>query len=423
MKFIKRYSDFLSVLPISVRKAWFWDASSGITAGIYQGLIWTFVMRIARANLHVSSFQIGLMTSAGAFGYLFSAVWARMMEGRSKLPFVYVTWLVARGIFIFSPLIISRNIYVVLTCTTPIVFSISAPAYTAVIQDIYPEQWRGRLMSATRVLAQTATLLTALIVGRLLDRGLNFHNAFTVGGAFGAASAICFSRISMVKVHRSDEPLPGFKAFLLDTLNILRRNVGFRWFTASIFIYGFGNLIAQTLYPIYQVDRFNITNTVVANMQNITAILMIFSYIAWGHYIDRKGPLAAVVLAVTLVAIQPIVYIFANDVRWLYLASAAGGIAFSGIDVGYINSIILFSDEGRASQYQSVHSSAFGIRGTVAPMVAVPLMLTIGYLHTFWVCFAMILTGGALQLILLRDYRKLHRQMRAQRYTDPETAA
>jgi MFS family permease len=406
-------------LPANTRKAWKWDLATGLFTGLYQGCIWTFVARIARANLHASGVQMGWIAAAPALGYLLSTFWARQMEGRAKLPFVYWTWGVSRGLFLLTPLLGPKDtsLYVFLVCFAPFVFSISTPAYTAVMKEIYPDYRRGSLMSWVRVLLNGVMFIAALLMGHLLDAGLDYRIAFFVGGIFGVLSAWTFSRIPMPPTPDASTERVPILPFVLDTLDILRRNPGFRWFSASVFVYGFGNLMAMTLYPIYQVDRFHVTNTDVARLQNVTVILTIVGSLFWGPFVDRRGPLLAALLTVSLVCTMPICYILAWNLTLLYVAAAIAGIAMSGIDIAYLNTLLLFAEPGRAAQYQALHSSFFGVRGTLAPMVAIPLMHQLGPRGAFFVAFLLMVAGTGLQLISMRDYRR--QVAMAQRNTSP----
>jgi len=346
------------------------------------------------------------MASAPALGYVFATLWARQMEGRSKLPFVYWTWLAARGLFVLSPLVRSREQFILLVCATPIIFSVSSPAYTAVMKEIYPDELRGRLMSAVRIVLNVVTLLTALVAGRLMDGGLDWRPVFFVGGVFGALSALVFSLVPISETTDANGPRVPALDFVRDTLDILRRNPGYRWFTASVFVYGFGNIVATTLYPIYQVDRFAISNTEVANLQNIGAVATIAGFFFWGPFMDRRGPLATVFLAILIVCTMPITYALAPRVEYLRIAAAAGGVAMSAIELGYINTTLLFAEPGRAAQYQALHSSFFGIRGSIAPQCAIPLLHWLGAERAFLVAEAIMLAGVVLQLVSMRDYRR-----------------
>jgi hypothetical protein len=396
----------MSALPPETRQAWLWDTATGACAGVYLGSVWTFVARIARAELHATATQMGWMAAAPAVGYIFATVWARQMEGKSKLPFVYWTWLVARGMFMLAPLIATREQFVALVCITPIIFSVSTPAYTAIMRDIYPDELRGRLMSVVRIVLNAITLGAALLTGRLLDAGLDWRAAFLVGGVFGALSAWTFSRIRVPGPTETGREPPSTIAFFRDTLDILRRNPGYRWFTASVFVYGFGNLVATTIYPIYQVDRFHISNTEVANLQNVAAGATILGFFFWGWFMDRRGPLITVLIAIGVVCTMPFVYAVAPRVEYLRIAAAAGGLAISGIDLGYLNTTLLFAEEGRAAQYQALHSSFFGIRGTIAPQVAIPMMHAFGARNAFYVAGVIMLVGVTLQVVSMRDFRR-----------------
>src|SRR5437879_1060890 len=93
-------------VPDSVWVNWRWDVVAGICSGLYQGCVWAFALQLARGKMHATGFQMGLATAAPAIGYLFATLWARQMEGRSKLPFVTLTWLVSRGLFLLTPLLV-----------------------------------------------------------------------------------------------------------------------------------------------------------------------------------------------------------------------------------------------------------------------------------------------------------------------------
>ena len=167
-------------IPEAVWHNWKWDGIAAICAGIYQGCIWTFALQIARGELHATTKQMGWAVSAPAIGYLFAILWARQMEGRSKLPFITLTWLIARGAFMLTPLLVrgtyAQQGFLALIILTPILFSVSNPAYTAVIKDIYPDELRGRLMSYVRVGMMAAMLITQRIAGELQEHhGLDYR--------------------------------------------------------------------------------------------------------------------------------------------------------------------------------------------------------------------------------------------------------
>jgi len=240
------------------------------------------------------------------------------------------------------------------------------------------------------------------------------------GGIAGVSAAWAFGHIRVpataLVVARSESA----RAFFRDTADILRRNPGYRWYAFSVFTFGFGNVIALTLYPIHQVDFFHITNTQVANLQNITSLLTSIGLMFWGSQLDRRGPQHTVLVSILLVCAVPFIYAVAPGVWALYIAAAITGFASSGTELGYLNTTLLYAEPGRASQYQALHSTFFGVRGTIAPLCAIPIMQAIGIRPTFWAAVCIMIVGVALQTAAIRSYG---RQREAERVADPLEAA
>src|SRR5262249_32992363 len=103
---------------------------------------------------------------------------------------------------------------------------------------------------------------------------------------------------------------------------------------------------------------------------------------------------------------------FAPSLVWLYLAAASMGVSTSGIDLGYLNTTLMFAEPGRAAQYQAVHSTLFGLRGTIAPLLTFAIL---GLMHRNWplfflLCLAVMAIGTLFQFFSMRTYRREARQ-------------
>lgn len=396
------------VLSPHVIPAYRWDALAGLLGGIYMGAIFPFVMRIARADLHASRLEISLLTAAPFIGSLLAPLWARQMVGRSQMPFCVYSWTFARALFFGMFLVTQAWQFVLLIGTAQIIGSISGPAYTSLMKDIYPDEERGRAMGLVRVGAYSALLVVSFIAGHVLDSGVPFKWVFSVAAIIGIAGAWCFSRVpvrgSFVPVARQ-ERLSTF-GFWLQTVAILRRNRGFRWFAASVMTYGFGNLVAFTLYPLYQVDRLHVTNTQVATLTNVASISSVIAFAYWGHFMDRHGALWTALVNILIQCLMPVVYLFSGAWWHLIPAAMAQGVAGAGIELAYLNVILALSEEGKEAQYQALHSMLLGVRGTIAPFVAVPILRTLGFHLSFVACLALMLLGAYMQAVSLRAYRR-----------------
>ncbi|MER3473458.1 MAG: hypothetical protein C4335_05365 [Armatimonadota bacterium] len=396
------------VLSPHVIPAYRWDALAGLLGGIYMGAIFPFVMRIARADLHASRLEISLLTAAPFIGSLLAPLWARQMVGRSKMPFCVYSWIFARALFFGMLLVTQAWQFVLLIGTAQIIGSISGPAYTALMKDIYPDEERGRAMGLVRVGAYSALFVVSFIAGHLLDAGVPFRWLFPASTVIGIAAALCFSRVPVRESAGASEPQTRLSAlaFWLETVAILKHNKGFRWFAASVMTYGFGNLVAFTLYPLYQVDRLHITNVQVATLTNVASVSSIIAFAYWGHFMDRHGALWTALVNIVIQCVMPVVYFFSGAWWHLVPAAVAQGVAGAGIELAYLNVILTLSEEGKEAQYQALHSMLLGVRGTVAPFVAVPILRALGFHASFMLCLALMLIGACTQAVSLSAYRK-----------------
>ena len=365
-----------------------------------MGMTFPFFARIARGELHAPETTIAVMTAAPFIGNLLSPLWARQMEGKGKLPFVLGSWIPARALLFLMPLATFPWLFVGLVSGVQFIGTISTPAYTTLMRDIYPDRQRGRLMGYVRVAAQTFTFLATLTAGRLLDHGISYRYLFPVAGLLGIAAAFSFSRVrplvAQASVVEGARRLSA-REFLLDTLSILRENVGYRWFALSVFTYGFGNLMVIPLYALYQVDVLGITNTQIANLANFASLWAIAGSFFWGRFVDRHGAGRSVLISILLITVSPLVYLMTRSVEGLFFASALAGFGFAGIELSYMQSILSYAEPGRAAQYQSLHSLLLGVRGVLAPLVGVPLMHALDYPKVFLLAFAIMGAGSLMQ--------------------------
>lgn len=396
---------FEKVVPEGARDAYRRDAWSGLLGGIYTGAIFPFIGFIARDRLHASVVLIGLMTAAPFIGNMFALFYANAMEGRQKMPYVVWSQVIARALFVFTIFATTPLVFALIVAAVQIVATVASPAYAAILKEIYPDQQRGRIMAYIRVGMAFTTLVSTQLVGQMLKRHvLDFRYVFPIAGLFGVASALAFGTIRTAPVdpgesnnYRADTP-----TFLRNTLAIFKEDRNYTWFALSVFTFGFGNLIAAPLYPVFQVDSLHITATQVAVLSNTATLIWMFSYLYWGKYVDVQSPLKAVVVNVLLVSLVPLIYFLATNVWMLLPAAMISGITMGGVELSYFNSILYFAKEGRESHYQALHSFLLGIRGTIAPFCGAALVSVfkagqIDMRYVFLVSMGLMLLGAGLQ--------------------------
>lgn len=398
-------------IPRVARYSLGWDLLAGMCTGAYMGISFPFFTKIARGELNAPEVAIAIMSAAPFIGNLLSPVWARQMEGRAKMPFVIGSWVVARFLLLLIPLLAGGPWgFVALVGGLQFIGTISSPAYTSLMRDIYPDRARGRLMGYVRVGAQTCMFFSTMAAGRLLDHTLSFRVLFPIAGLFGFAAAYAFYKVRPMphtapSPPSSDTPVPPkptMRQFVRDTLSILREDEPFRWFAFSLFTYGFGNLMVQPLYALYQVDILHISSTQIANLANFASLWSIMGSFFWGGFMDRHGAPRTVLFSILCVTLVPLVYLFAHNWYGLLFAATLMGFGISGVELSYMGSILTYANRERTAQYQSLNSLLLGVRGVLAPLIGLPLMKAFGYHNVFWIGLVIMILGCFMQHLATR---------------------
>jgi MFS family permease len=321
------------------------------------------------------------------------------------MPFCLGFWSVGRSLLFLMPLVATPALFTALMIPLMVIGTIPSPAYASLMKEIYPDDARGRLMGYVRAAMQSAMFLSTLIVGRLLDHVLTFREVFPVAGLLGVGAALAFSRCRPLPGYQ--EP-PSVRPSLLETLIPLKENIAFRWFALSVMCYGLGNLMAQPLYALFQIEQLGAKNTDIANLTNTMSLSAIVGSFFWGRFLDRRGAARTVFCGICLVTCTSLVYLLSHSLAPLFLGSALFGFGLAGIELSYMASILAYAEPGQTARYQSLHALLLGVRGIIAPLIALPLLRAYGWSVIFAVTLGLMVIGAALQFLAVRAENSPH---------------
>ena len=388
-----------SQVPDRARRAFQIDLIAMFLAGLYTGCVFPFIGVIARDDLKADQQILAVMTAAPFLGNLLALFWARAMEGRKKLPFVRWSHTGARAMVFLSMFAVGAWPFAAVMSLCQIIGTVATPAYATIMNAVYPDDQRGRLLGYTRAAILAAQIMSTLLAGWLLGF-VSYRVIFPIAAVIGMVAAFVFS-----KIMDEEEPTPTTDAagsplekirqtgsYIWGTLGILREDGAYRWFAFSVFTYGFGNLMTVPLIPILQVNELAIRKSELALLANLSQVIAIGGYFYWGRYVDRRSPQQAVVYNILLNLLVPLNYVLtafwpgAN--AWSLLpAYIASGVVMAGIDLSYFNALLTFAGPGNVARYQALQSFLLGIRGSVAPFIGSGLasVLTAHDLNLRWV--------------------------------------
>jgi MFS family permease len=306
-----------------MRESYYYDSLGTITFAFFAGLAATFFPVVAR-KLGASSFQMALITSAPFMGALFTLYWARVSDNAvSQMGFYVKVKLLARGIILLFFLAINPWIFILLVFLNSLLEQAGSPAYLGIMKKIYSDDYRGRAMGYVRMEMAIVAVFACYLGGFLLDH-FSYRYIFPLGATFGILSIIYFGRI---KVQKNNAKQKRKKQGILpkEILEVFKKDRPFALFQTIFFIQGFANLMVMPLFPIFLVDYLGISNTSMGKLVSLSSIFLIFSYLFWGHHIDKRGPCRSLTLNFFLRSFIPICYVFASTIWYIVPASIISG--------------------------------------------------------------------------------------------------
>ncbi len=363
-------------LPVSaeVRRDFRLDLIGSILFGIFNGSVISYLYVVGR-TIGVSTLGISVMVAMPAVGAVLALPASMLIRGPAGRPFMIGSWTIGRGIILLTLVFQNPGAYMAIASLFLISTSIAAPFYAAVMQRVYPMEYRGRLMSLVRIGGGTATTLTSLAVAWLLGSGrVHFSIVFAVATIMALISLAVFARVTPVR------PQQRARQSFKEIFAIVGRDQGFKRSQIATFLMAFGNIISATLYPLLIVDKLHAGYGAYGILSFCSSLGYLISFFVWGRILDRKGGLFGMYLVGVTVAIQQVGLIIAPSAYWLIPFALVMGVTAAGFELGPYAVITHFarSTPQDVPSYMGLYSYFAGIRGLTAPFLATGLL---GVLH------------------------------------------
>jgi MFS transporter, DHA1 family, staphyloferrin B biosynthesis exporter len=385
------------------RRAWTnfrWDFAAALTFSLFNVVFNQFYIPIAIRS-GASDFQVGLLVAAPAVGLLFSPIWAGMAERGKALSYVIYPNLVCRLLIFIPALFASPWVFVGIALCFHLLMGIQAPAYATVMTQIYPTEIRGRLMGYVRVAMGLVMIPLAYGVGLWIDKAGSLYPLLTAA-ITGAFSVVL---LFMLKNEQEGSQTAAAdrkkRATLKEQLQILKNNRPLVLFLTATSLSGFGNMLANPLYSIIQVDYLKLSNTDIGLVRIAYFVCLLLAYLVMGWVIDRYSPKYSLMASVSCHMIAPLLYGVFGTYPAVLTASGLQGIADASWDLSCMAYVFKLAP-GREGVVFGLHLMLFGIRGTIGPILGTSLNGTLP-VETILYAASICAMLGLLSLIMSRD--------------------
>lgn len=359
---------FTSALAPAVRYNLFTELWGTVLFGVFWAAAIQFIPVVLR-RMGAGSDLIALYTAQTYLGSILTSFSIVLMRRRRTKSFAVWCWMIGRSLFLLFAIIGNVPWLLVVTGLFWVLEAFPSPAYTRIVQAIYPERVRGQAMSLVRLGMTAAIIVVTPIAGWALDRW-GYQVLFPLAGVIALLATWYFNRLDVDEGH-----LPPRQPRSLRSLwGVVLRNRNFALHLSASTIYGLGALIGVALYPIVQVDRLGLSYTELGLLGTAQSIAWLLGFMIWGQAVDRRGGLWVLRLNLAIACLVPFTYIFAQNGWMLLPAFLAQGIISAGIDLGMLNTCIQLADPDKVVEYAAIQATVLGVRGIASPFIGVGLV-------------------------------------------------
>ena len=209
--------------------------------------------------------------------------------------------------------------------------------------------------------------LSAITVGFVAD-----HAGAPLGLAMaGAVGALCAVAALGMRASFATEPR---RYSAREAVRILSTQRALKRLVLAQALYGGGLIAASPLYALVYVDRLHLPLGSVGTIAVVAAIATTVSYVGWGMVVDRFGGHLALRAGSLLGAASLALYVVAPDLRLLWVAGLASGLAGAAIDLGIQGSIQKHVPLDDRAAAMAGWNALTGARGVAAPLLSSALV-------------------------------------------------
>jgi MFS family permease len=380
---------------------------------------------IAIKSLGATESQAVLISMAVPVGNLLALGYTGWLARRRRVPFIVALELGYVALLFPIAFVTTPLVFVALLFGAIVLRTLTLPATAGLVRDNYPARRRGHLVGKVQAWTHGSAAASGLLFGLLLEAdSAAYRYLYPL-----AALLALFATVQLLAVPEEDPASRPFRQppGILDFFQVLRRDPFFLRYQISFFIFGIAMMVTQILLPLYMAQDLN------ANYQQgalslvvLSATLLVLTSGFWGRLLDRTNMLMTRGVINLFQAMAPIILYFTHSIWGVYASQILLGLFMGGSMLVWTLGINLFARREEVPTYMAIHQALTGIRGIMAPWVALWLANVLrpegsavpGYREAFLACSIVMIIAGALMIV---GGRQMARQGRATTFHHAET--
>jgi MFS family permease len=361
------------------------------------------------------NFIVATVMAGPAVANITSFLWVALAHGRPKVRFI--VWLqIATAVLVFAIGFapadrVGLYFVAIAVVAARVCWSGVITIRTTVWGNNYPRADRARIAGKLATVQALVLGVVGLVFGAAMDfDDRAFHVLFPVAAIIGGFGISIYSKVRLrgqKRLARAEVSGAVGQRLSLNPLSIWRVLAAdplYRRFMACMFIFGLGNIMLSPPLAIVLHEEYHVSYIAgILITSAIPEMLMPFTIPLWARLMDRAHVVrfraihgwsyVAAALLMTVGAITHRIELFFASSVVLGIANGGGVLAWN---LGHHD----FAPPHRDAQYMAVHVTLTGIRGLIAPFLAVGLYESFDArssgagVWVFAVCFALNFAGA-----------------------------
>ncbi len=358
----------LAKLSTTERRTYVLDSTRGAVDGVLLSLEQSVFLLVAIQFFAVADIYTSLITSSRFIG-LFMTVFLPSLFGRrgwTKSFLVGTNTLLAGCFLILSAT--DEVFFVPGIVLHLILIAVRTPLLTAIYEENYAKNRRGRLYSTGVMLSIICGLATGFISANLLEKDITLYRIlFIFIGLLTIISGLLFLKVPSDKLRENNHPLKDLK--------LLVRNKLFGLMSLSWSIVGFANLWSLPLRVVHLADPERGLNfspflviLVLSIFPNLIRILLNYY---WAGHFDRHHFLRMRITLNVFIAGGILIFFLGKTLIAVSIGSIIMSIGFAGGAYLWNLWVMKIAPPGETQHYMTAHTFLAGLRGMVSPFLGV----------------------------------------------------
>lgn len=339
-------------------------------ASILFGLFWATTVGffpVILRNMGANEDQLALYVVFQSLGLILTPISVAIFQRYRIVKIASYIWMFGRGTLLLVPFVGNNvSLFMIIIGIFWICELVPSPGYVRLLERLYPDNVRGRIMSFVRIGMTFAILVMTPVAGWLLDI-FDHTVVIPIVAIFGILASVVFMRLKV-----DDAPMQRSASHtapaLRDILKEISTNRSFMLFLILNTLFGCGTLIGAPLYAVVQVNRLGLSYTEVGYLGLLQSITWLLGYFFWGSLVDKKGPIFVLLISMFCGALMPLGFMLADSFWWLVPAFIAQGLLLGGFDLGFTNTAMNLANRSQLEAYFAAIHLVGGIRGIIVPL-------------------------------------------------------